>query len=552
MKRALWAATAVAAAVGGSPMGVTAQRAPVLAVRATTPEAVSTWSAYVQARERTGMFRLRAVEHDPAFPGRTIERLQQYHGDVPVWGAEVVRDVDRGIARAIFGEVSPDLSLATVPALDARAAFDRFTAAHGAGGALLGRIELVILPLDSGEHRLAYTGVIARDAAIERLFLDAGTGAELLRYSEIHPQAAVGTGYGLVGDRKKMSVVREAGTHYADDRLRPPMLRTFDMRANFERAMAVFEGAPLAAAERAEDADNEWTDVSAIDGHTHLGWTYDYFFKRHGRRGFDDRDRPITAMINVFTQQAALTAQPDILFTFIVNAFWCPPCGERGQGILYFGNGIPPGYFFTATGQHWAQLAGALDVVAHEYAHGVISSTSRLLPRGEPGALNEGFADIIGTAVEFFYHPPGQGRARAEYLIGEDAVRGVRPGARDGIRSMEDPSLFGDPDHYSIRFTGSADSGGVHINATIVSHAFYLAVEGGTNRTSGLPVQGVGPANREQIERAFYRAFVFLLPANATFATARAATIQAARDLYGAGSAAERAITQAWTAVGVF
>jgi Zn-dependent metalloprotease len=85
----------------------------------------------------------------------------------------------------------------------------------------------------------------------------------------------------------------------------------------------------------------------------------------------------------------------------------------------------------------------------------------------------------------------------------------------------------------------------------IPSHAFYLAIEGGTNRTSGLSVTGVGSANREQIEKVFYRAFVFLMPANATFSTARAATIQASRDVYGANSAAERAITQAWTAVGV-
>jgi Zn-dependent metalloprotease len=41
------------------------------------------------------------------------------------------------------------------------------------------------------------------------------------------------------------------------------------------------------------------------------------------------------------------------------------------------------------------------------------------------------------------------------------------------------------------------------------------------------------------------------MPANSTFSVARAATIQAARDLYGNSSAAERAVTQAWTAVGV-
>ena len=47
-------------------------------------------------------------------------------------------------------------------------------------------------------------------------------------------------------------------------------------------------------------------------------------------------------------------------------------------------------------------------------------------------------------------------------------------------------------------------------------------------------MQGVGSANREQIEKVFYRAFTQMLPSNATFALARAATIQAARDLYGA------------------
>jgi Zn-dependent metalloprotease len=50
----------------------------------------------------------------------------------------------------------------------------------------------------------------------------------------------------------------------------------------------------------------------------------------------------------------------------------------------------------------------------------------------------------------------------------------------------------------------------------------------------------------------FYRAFVFLLPSNARFSTARAATIQAARDLYGVGSPAARAVTEAWSPVGVF
>jgi hypothetical protein len=80
---------------------------------------------------------------------------------------------------------------------------------------------------------------------------------------------------------------------------------------------------------------------------------------------------------------------------------------------------------------------------------------------------------------------------------------------------------------------------------------YYLAIEGGRNRVSGMTVQGVGGTNREQIEKIFYRAFTLMLPANANFYLARLATIQSARDLYGPGSAAERAITQAWDAAGV-
>jgi hypothetical protein len=36
----------------------------------------------------------------------------------------------------------------------------------------------------------------------------------------------------------------------------------------------------------------------------------------------------------------------------------------------------------------------------------------------------------------------------------------------------------------------------VHINSASPNQVYYLAIEGGTNRTSGLAVQGVGFANR--------------------------------------------------------
>ena len=244
-----------------------------------------------------------------------------------------------------------------------------------------------------------------------------------------------------------------------------------------------------------------------------------------------------------------MSLPPDLLFSFAVNAFWCDTCGPNGVGLMFFGNGIPT--TFTLGGQNVLPLSASIDIVAHELTHGVTSSSSNLIYMNESGALNEAFSDIMGTGVEFFFQPVGAGIGQADYLLGEDSFRSPGGGGRNGTRSLANPASFGYPDHYSIRFTGPDDNGGVHINSSIVNHAFYLAIEGGRNRVSGLNVQGVGAANREQIEKAFYRAFVFLLPASASFSTARAATIQAATDLYGASSAATQAITQTWAAVGV-
>jgi bacillolysin len=353
---------------------------------------------------------------------------------------------------------------------------------------------------------------------------------------------------GVLGDTKKLSVLRQAGVFVTSDQQRPPALTTFDMHGELSHALNVLDGGSLSAADIATDSDNVWTDAAAVDAHAYIGWTYDYFFKRHGRRGLDDRDRPIATLVNGVTQENAVTLPPELL-DFALNAFWCGVCGPNGMGLMYFGNGIPSRYTFS--GQNVSPLSGALDVVAHELTHAVTDSSSGLIYLNESGALNEAFSDIMGTAVEFFHQPMGAYLREADFIVGEDVFRSVYDD-QHGIRSLSNPAAFGYPDHYSLRYTGSDDDGGVHINSGIPNHAFFLAVVGGRNRTSGLSVQGVGLAKMEQIEKAFYQAFVYMLPASATFSTAREATIQAARDLYGAGSAPELSITQAWTAVGVF
>jgi thermolysin len=554
MRRLLAATVFVAAVIASFETG-SAQPSTVQ-ITATTASDLGAWDGYMNQLVQAGRLRARRIDRDPSLPTRTIERWQQLHAGVPIWGVEIVRDADNVAPVSIFGETAGDVRLSSEPGLTVDSAADRLTDAGGAGARLLTPAQLVILPLESGKYLLSYTGVVSNAEGVFRVFIDATSGAEVRRRSEIHRQSTVGTGRGVLGDQKKVSVVVEAGAYFADDRMRPPLLRTFDFRGNLVRAINVLNGAPLSPAERASDTDNEWTDATAVDAHAHIGWTYDYYFKRHGRRGLDGNNREITTLINAVTPQGALTT-PLSLWLFVDNAFWCGVCGPGANGVMFFGNGFPNNVFDSTTGQTVAPLAGSLDIAAHELTHGVIDSTSRLLASGESGALNEAFADIMGTSVEFFFQTAGSARGQADYLIGEDSFRALRPGSQDGIRSLANPQMFVSaagnpvPDHYSRRYTGPLDEGGVHINAGFPGHAFYLAVEGGTNRTSGLTVQGVGGANRDQIEKVFYRAFVFLLPPNATFSMARAATVQAARDLHGANSAPERAVTQAWTAVGV-
>jgi bacillolysin len=342
----------------------------------------------------------------------------------------------------------------------------------------------------------------------------------------------------VLGERKKVSASSQGGSYVGSDKMRPPVIETYDMRGSLSRTLSYLNGAiSLNMSDFASDSDNDWTDGPNVDAHVYAGYTYDFYFKRFGRRGLDNANIRIRSLTHPVNRQDAFSASPAVLGTFYVNAFYA------GDGIMVYGEGLPTNA--TLGGQRWNFLAGSLDVVAHELTHGVTDYSSQLIYQGESGALNEAFSDIMATAIVQYYQQPGTGAGTADYIIGNDVVT---PG---GIRSMENPRVFGDPDNYRIRYTGTEDNGGVHINSTIASHAYYLAIEGGTNRTSGLSVQGVGAANREQMERVFYRAFTQLMPANATFATARAVTIQAAQDLFGANSAAERAITQAWTAVGV-
>ena len=65
-----------------------------------------------------------------------------------------------------------------------------------------------------------------------------------------------------------------------------------------------------------------------------------------------------------------------------------------------------------------------------------------------------------------------------------------------GFRNMGDPMQDGDPSHYSQKYTGAEDNGGVHTNSGIANHAYYLAVNGGPERQLHREPVPRGPAPR--------------------------------------------------------
>ena len=518
-----------------------------IAVAAADPAGLRQWNGTVARMIQADDLRVRQIRDDTLIGGRTHERLSQYHEGLPVVGGDITRQTDGGLTLSIFGTAYTDIDLDPTPRLSADEAK---VIIETLAGAELGptRIpELVVLPPDeAGDYVLTYRERVMSTTGLNIYFIDAHTGDLVLQRNDLKTQKAtlpcaqceVGEGNGVLGDRKKISVRSAGSVFLADDELRPPAILTFDMQEDLTKTINFLNGViPLFDSDLASDTDNVWTDGANVDAHVYAGYTYDYLFKRFGRRGLDDGDLRIVSLVHPVRRQDFASAPPLVFSFFYLNAFYA------GNGVMVYGEGLPPGVIFS--GLSWNYFSAALDMVAHELAHGVTDFSSQLIYQDESGALNEAFSDIIATGVEFFFQASGSGLRTADYLGGEDIAT---PG---GIRSMENPGLFGDPDHYSNRFTGAADNGGVHTNSAIANHAFYLAIEGGTNSTSGLGVVGVGAANREQIENIFYRAFVLLLPSNATFSIARAATIQAAQTLYGVGSAAEQAVIEAWTAVGV-
>ncbi|HXV59756.1 MAG TPA: M4 family metallopeptidase, partial [Vicinamibacteria bacterium] len=496
-------------------------------VWATEAAEVPALATEVERMLDAGLLAIARRQRDGHFPRRTHERMNQFHAGVRVFGGQLVWQREGQRVLSITGNLFDDIDIDTTPSLTADDAARR--ALEGAAGdtRLVGGPELVILPLQE-RYVLAYSlhlrGRTGDGPFGDSVFVDARSGAILLRYSDLHTQSAVGLGIGTWEDEKKLSVEMAAGTNRAVDMLRPFGIKTFDVGFDFLSWNSFMADTDEFLA---VDSDNEWEDGAVVDAHANSGFTYDYYFKRHGREGIDDEGLAAINFVHFFPQSFGYN-----------NAFY-----DSRDNSMNYGDGDEETFNF---------FSSALDVVAHELTHGVTDFSSELIYLNESGALNEAFSDIMGTSVEFFFEEEGDERQTGDWLVGEDLYYDFGP----YIRSMEDPASIGDPDHYSERCLppvctpdAEGDWGGVHINSSIVNHAFYLMVEGGTNETSGIEVEGLGMDEMERIESIFYRAFVFYLVPSSNFSQAREATLVAARELYGEGSVEEQTVAAGWDAV---
>ncbi|MBC3786422.1 M4 family metallopeptidase [Spirosoma utsteinense] len=149
------------------------------------------------------------------------------------------------------------------------------------------------------------------------------------------------------------------------------------------------------------------------------------------------------------------------------NAFWD---GDE----MTFGDG---------DGEVFINLANALDVAGHELTHGVVQYTAGLTYQGQPGALNEHYADVFGSVIKQVSKK--QTAATADWLIGDEIMGPSLQG--QALRSMKAPGTAYDnplmgkdpqPDHMNAIYKGTGDNGGVHINSGIPNKVFFLVATG--------------------------------------------------------------------------
>ncbi|AHJ99600.1 M4 family metallopeptidase [Hymenobacter swuensis] len=476
--------------------------------------------------------------------GFVHEKYQQFYKGIKVEHGTYSVHARQGRVALLNGHFEKVRSLNTTPSLDAAAALTRALAFVGArtymwqdaaeeaglrqqennaAATYAPKGELVVVKnhrstnaLRAGQPTLAWKFNVYAKAPLSRAFIyvDAHSGEIVLKDDIIKHAAATGTFATKYSGTKTATTDSYNGTFRLRDVSRGSGIQTYNCK----------KGSSYTAAVDFTDADNSWTeynnanfDNAALDAHYGAQSTYDYFKNIHGRNSYNNAGAAIKNYVHFDD-----TPGDGVGYE---NAFWDGTRMTYGDGATRF------------------DPLTSLDVAAHEIGHAVCSSSANLTYSNESGALNEGFSDIWGACVEYY-----KDASKATWLIGEDIDK-VRP----ALRSMSNPNAEGQPDTYkgTSWYSGTGDNGGVHYNSGVLNHWFYRLAVGGSGTNDIGSVFSVAGIGIDKAGRIAYRTETVYLTASSNYAAARTGSIQAAKDLYGAGSAEEQAVTNAWFAVGV-
>ncbi|WP_077795906.1 M4 family metallopeptidase [Streptomyces sp. JHA26] len=479
--------------------------------------------------------RVRDVVVDP--DGTQHVRYDRTYRGLPVLGGDFVvhlaPDGDyRGADRATRASVSPPT---VTPKLSAPKAADLAANALRAAnpGELLKRLtakpELVVDALH-GAPKLAWrTNAAALDSlgnpVARTVLTDAGTGARIDAWDTI--ESAAGDGRSLYGGTVPLETTRSGSAYQLKDATRGG---TYTGDAANKTDLCILTICLSRAPSTVfTDADNHWGTgeaadraSAAVDAQYGTDATWDYYRDVHGRSGIAGDGKGSYNRVHYGTRYN--------------NAFWDDTCF-----CMTYGDG---------DGTTFGPLV-SLDVAGHEMSHGVTSSTAALTYSGESGGLNEATSDIFGTLVEWH---AGNSADAGDYLIGEKVVRSGF--GRDALRYMDRPSRDGTSADCWSPSVGNLD---VHYSSGVANHFAYLLAEGSGARTvggvaydsptcDGSTVTGIG---RDKLGAVWYRALTVHMTSSTDYAGARAATLSAAEELYGADSAEHAAVAAAWSAVNV-
>ncbi|MCK8676926.1 MULTISPECIES: M4 family metallopeptidase [Streptomyces] len=256
-------------------------------------------------------------------------------------------------------------------------------------------------------------------------------------------------------------------------------------------------------------------DATVNRAYAGLGATHDLLCAVYGRDSIDGAGLPLNATVHYDRDYD--------------NAFW-------NGGQMVFGDG---------DGRIFLDFTLALDVIAHELAHGLTQYTADLAYQGQSGALNESVSDVFGSLVK--QRALGQSAEQADWLVGAGILAPDVSG--EGLRSLkapgtayDDPALGKDPQPARMAdyVRTSSDNGGVHINSGIPNHAFYLFAT------------ALGGPAWERAGQVWYDTLTGgELAVDAEFADFSRLTVKTARARFGPGGAEDEALVKAWSTVGL-